>query len=624
MRKRATWIVFLSFCLALPPAAGAWDSNRELEVFLYDGTTTTRLTDDFDGAHHLRINNAGQLVWYQFDGTDDEILFYDGTDIVQITDNDTQDYFPEMNDLGHLVWASCDGGIGDICEGGDYEVYLYDGAGITRITNREDHDYPQAINNSGQIAISGYNGTDYDVYFYDGTSTTQITDNALGDEGLVMNQGGQMAWHTGFDFWGEIYFWDGTQVIKLTQDIREDRWPKIADNGHVAWRTCDGGTGQWCEGGDYEIMLYDGTSTIQLTDNDYDDDYQEMGGSGHVVWAAQDAGGDQEIFLYDGVGVTQITHNDYFDTQPVVNAAGQVAWIGTPPGSYGYEIFLYDGSSILQLTSNDYDDLLPEINDSGQVAWTADIPIACFDSDGDGYGDPADTDCTYPEEDCDDRDPAVHPGASEICGNGADDDCNGLTDYADPACPCQDGDGDGYGDPANSSCTHPELDCDDSDPAIHPGATEVCDNGIDEDCDGLIDAGDPDCPCADGDGDGYGDPANTSCSYPELDCDDSDAEVNPGHAEVAGNGVDDDCDGLVDEACFVATAAFGSERDARIEVLRAFRDARLVTNPVGRSFLRLYYAYSPPVADYVAERGWLRATVRVLLLPLIGIASLLA
>ena len=57
--------------------------------------------------------------------------------------------------------------------------------------------------------------------------------------------------------------------------------------------------------------------------------------------------------------------------------------------------------------------------------------------------------------------------------------------------------------------------------------------------------------CADADGDGYGSPASPVCADPRLDCDDTDPDVNPGTAEIGGNGVDDDCDGFVDEVCFV-------------------------------------------------------------------------
>ena len=59
---------------------------------------------------------------------------------------------------------------------------------------------------------------------------------------------------------------------------------------------------------------------------------------------------------------------------------------------------------------------------------------------------------------------------------------------------CVDTDGDGYGNPASTDCDHPELDCDDSNAAVNPGATEVC-NGTDDNCDGQADEGFTLSPC---------------------------------------------------------------------------------------------------------------------------------
>ncbi len=200
-----------------------------------------------------------------------------------------------------------------------------------------------------------------------------------------------------------------------------------------------------------------------------------------------------------------------------------------------------------------------------------------LDSDGDGYGVAATSiaACTQPmgyvtdNTDCDDSNTAINPGAQEIC-NGIDDDCDGLIDTNDPSLTGSglwyaDTDGDNYGDPNNSlfSCTSPtgyvmdNTDCDDSDSTINPAAAEVC-NGVDDDCDGLIDGNDPDLIGTaiwypDADGDNFGDSTNSisSCTQPAGyiavggDCDDSNPLVNPLAQEIC-NGIDDDCDGLVD------------------------------------------------------------------------------
>jgi hypothetical protein len=75
--------------------------------------------------------------------------------------------------------------------------------------------------------------------------------------------------------------------------------------------------------------------------------------------------------------------------------------------------------------------------------------------------------------------------------------------------------------------------------------------------------------------------------------------------------------------CFIATAAFGSPLDPYVSLLKQFRDRYLLTTSVGSSVVDFYYTYSPPLADFIADREILKAAVRVLLLPLIGFAYLL-
>jgi len=223
--------------------------------------------------------------------------------------------------------------------------------------------------------------------------------------------------------------------------------------------------------------------------------------------------------------------------------AGYVEGIG--PNGWPYT--KYD----LCETSGTYEGQLKEFFCNGTTPWPqfhqcpygcadgACLPPTCTDSDGDGY---AVEGGACGSVDCDDADPDVNPGAAEVCDNGSDDNCDGLIDADDPQCAvCTDSDGDGYA-VEGGACG--SVDCDDAKPAVNPGAAEVCDNGSDDDCDGLIDADDPDCvTCTDADGDGYAVEGGT-CG--PVDCDDASPAVNPGAAEVCDNGSDDDCDGLID------------------------------------------------------------------------------
>jgi hypothetical protein len=154
---------------------------------------------------------------------------------------------------------------------------------------------------------------------------------------------------------------------------------------------------------------------------------------------------------------------------------------------------------------------------SDSCGFYVDPPCEVKDKDNDGYDS---------LQDCDDTDPAVNPGAEEMC-DGIDNNCDGQIDEGCYFC-LIDSDKDGY-----TRCN----DCNDDDPTIHPRAAEFCD-GIDNDCDGEIDE---DCiPCTrDIDGDGY-----TRCN----DCNDYDPTVYPGAEEVC-DGKDNDCNGQIDEGC---------------------------------------------------------------------------
>ncbi len=151
-----------------------------------------------------------------------------------------------------------------------------------------------------------------------------------------------------------------------------------------------------------------------------------------------------------------------------------------------------------------------------------------FDNDGDGW---------LSDQDCDDGDAAVHPGANDPGGDGVDQDCDGFD--GDSAA---DSDGDGIID---------EADCDPHDPETYPGAPDPYGDGIDQDCD----------ECGEGGGDGIdrdcdGYPANSTVADEARDCDDEDAAVHP-DAEELCDGVDNDCSDVADDPWGAATDACG-------------------------------------------------------------------
>ncbi|MBW2704226.1 MAG: putative metal-binding motif-containing protein [Deltaproteobacteria bacterium] len=168
------------------------------------------------------------------------------------------------------------------------------------------------------------------------------------------------------------------------------------------------------------------------------------------------------------------------------------------------------------------------------------VDDSCPDVDGDGH--------SICEADCDDNNPAVHPDADDIC-DGLDNDCDGLVDEGCGGMPCANSADCPMGQVCMSGLCAPMACANDSDcPAGQACWDGVCSGDMfcqaDSDCPAgtLCDAATGMCisACADMDFDGFCTPA---------DCDDQNPSINPAMAEICFDGLDNNCDGQIDENC---------------------------------------------------------------------------
>ena len=245
------------------------------------------------------------------------------------------------------------------------------------------------------------------------------------------------------------------------------------------------------------------TSATLRTSVDEDQLGASLAGAGDV-----DADGYDDVVVgvpyantYEGAALVYQGHPDGLIGRPSTSlaGAGQLTWFGDAVAGAG------------DVDGDGFSDVLVGAWDRGRGGQAQLYRgYAVGDSDGDGYGDgsflddsilacPGDDGTTDGRGDCDDTDAAIHPEAEETCDAGnVDEDCNELADDADEDASGKttwyaDADGDGARNPAESleACDRPagyvaagEDDCDDTDSDVHPGATEVADDDVDQDCDG--------------------------------------------------------------------------------------------------------------------------------------------
>lgn len=311
--------------------------------------TVNRITNNSKQDNEVRVFGS-HVVWQgtggSDGGTDLEIFWYDGTTITQLTENTAADRFPEVSASG-ILWERG--------SGTSQEVIFHDFVSETPLTSNAVFDGNATLIGNRVVWEQGAANA-IEIMSWDGLTTTNISQNAVVDRN-PQGQGAQTVWVKGSTPAQQVMLHDGTNpavpVGSSTLAMEDAR----VSGQYVAWEGFAGTTVN-----DREIYQYDGTSATRITTNAYPDFDPQVQDEFIVWWAG--TFNNFHIYLYDGVTIQQLStgiRNQF----PKID--GQfVVWQGYD--GTDNEIFVWDGAQVYQLTDNTADDTNPQIS-AGHIVW---------------------------------------------------------------------------------------------------------------------------------------------------------------------------------------------------------------------------------------------------------------
>ncbi|MBK9731335.1 MAG: hypothetical protein IPO83_08615 [Chitinophagaceae bacterium] len=359
------------------------------------------------------------------------------------------------------------------------------------------------FNGQGQLGDGTYNNSK-DIPTQVGSANNWAIISAGGSHSLAIKTDGTL-WAWGWNVFGQVGDGSTTDIDMPLQIGTDNDWAVISGGGGHSLAIKISGT-LWGWGWNIYGQVGDGTVYTTRT--------TPVQAGTDINWANVGAGAFHSTGLKtDGTVYTwgrnvegQIGDGTYNDTGFPLQVGTDNNWTSIAGGDF-HSIGLKSTNEYCDAGLNNYSQLGNGTTISQNIFQCLSLCTYYADNDLDGYGSGTAVfmacSCTPPvgyvtnDNDCNDFNASVHIGVIEIC-NLLDDDCDGLTDAADPSVSgagtyYTDADGDGYGGSvAIIACSQPggtsltNNDCNDGNAGIHPGATDIC-NSIDDDCNSIVD-----------------------------------------------------------------------------------------------------------------------------------------